>query len=451
MSASQGDMIDHRLDAETVREFGGPWGVVLIMLGSHGVLYYLWISWRYFGGALLYPHGFSEILPFLGQCWHDIIRGAAPTWHALGIYSGFLVLQALFAAFLPGVKIKGLPIPSQNNARLEYRCNGIWAWYITLILLLMLNFTGWFPLSQIVDDFGPLMTVAMLSGDIVALFIYWSAKATKNTHRMSGNFFYDYFMGAWLNPRLGAVDLKMWAEIRIAWILLFILTLSAAFYQYKTYGTVSTPMIFMVLAHGLYTNACMKGEECIPTTWDIFYEKWGWMLIFWNLGGVFFVYCFNAMYLAHQPPFEHSLPYTILCFALLLGAYYVWDTSQSQRNRFRMQQRGTYVSRKTFPQLPWGTLKNPEYLETSHGSLLLVDGWWRYARKIHYSADVVMALSWGLICGFNHFLPYFYVVFFVIMIAHRTRRDLMRCKRKYGEDWDRYCKKVPWIFIPFVF
>src|SRR3990167_6276047 len=210
MSASQGDMIDHRLDAETVREFGGPWGVVLIMLGSHGVLYYLWISWRYFG--------------------------AAPTWHALGIYSGFLVLQALFAAFLPGVKIKGLPIPSQNNARLEYRCNGIWAWYITLILLLMLNFTGWFPLSQIVDDFGPLMTVAMLSGDIVALFIYWSAKATKNTHRMSGNFFYDYFMGAWLNPRLGAVDLKMWAEIRIAWILLFILTLSAAFYQYKTYG-----------------------------------------------------------------------------------------------------------------------------------------------------------------------------------------------------------------------
>jgi delta24(24(1))-sterol reductase len=123
------------------------------------------------------------------------------------------------------------------------------------------------------------------------------------------------------------------------------LTASAAAKQYATYGTVSTPMIFMLVAHGLYTNACMKGEECIPTTWDIFYEKWGWMLIFWNLAGVPFVYCFNAMYLAQRPPFEHSTAYTIFCFSLLLVAYYVWDTSQSQRNRFRMQVRGTYVNR----------------------------------------------------------------------------------------------------------
>jgi len=33
-------------------------------------------------------------------------------------------------------------------------------------------------------------------------------------------------------------------------------------------------MIFMVVAHGLYANACFKGEECIPLTWDIFHEKW---------------------------------------------------------------------------------------------------------------------------------------------------------------------------------
>jgi delta24(24(1))-sterol reductase len=41
----------------------------------------------------------------------------------------------------------------------------------------------------------------------------------------------------------------------------------------------------MILAHFLYANACMKGEECVPTTWDIFYEKFGWMLIFWNISG----------------------------------------------------------------------------------------------------------------------------------------------------------------------
>ena len=52
------------------------------------------------------------------------------------------------------------------------------------------------------------------------------------------------------------------------------MTAGAAAKQYELYGTVSPSMCLMVLAHGLYVNACMKGEECVPTTWDIFFEKW---------------------------------------------------------------------------------------------------------------------------------------------------------------------------------
>ena len=48
-------------------------------------------------------------------------------------------------------------------------------------------------------------------------------------------------------------------------------------------------MAFMILATGLYINACAKGEECIPQTWDMFHEKWGFMVIFWNFAGVPFV------------------------------------------------------------------------------------------------------------------------------------------------------------------
>ena len=449
-ATGSGEAIDRQIDAESVREFGGPIGAAAIMVGSHLVIFYIWIAWRFHDGVLPYPHGHSDLLPFLGRMWGHVAADAAPTWQAVGIYWSFLVAQALLAAVLPGPKVTGLPIPSLGNRQLKYVCNGIWAWYVTLAAVAMLHFSGLFPLTTVVDQFGPLMTVAMLSGNAVALAVYLGAWVTGNAHRMSGNIVYDYFMGAWLNPRVGRLDLKMWAEIRVAWILLFLLTASAAATQYAEYGRLSTPMIFMLLAHGLYTNACLKGEECIPTTWDIFYEKWGWMLIFWNLAGVPFVYCVNSMYIASRPPFEHSLPYTVMCFVLLLGAYYVWDTSQSQRNRFRMQQRGTYLPRRAFPQLPWGTLKNPRYLQTTHGSKLLTDGWWRYARKIHYTADVVMALSWGLICGVDHFLPYFYVTFFVAMILHRARRDIERCRRKYGEDWDRYCKEVPWIFVPHV-
>jgi len=216
----------------------------------------------------------------------------------------------------------------------------------------------------------------------------------------------------------------------------------------------------MTLAHGLYVNACMKGEECIPTTWDIFYEKWGFMLIFWNLAGVPLTYCHSSLYLSYRAhtlhsPVIHSSLYTTILFVVLLFAYYVWDTANSQKNRFRMQERGTYIERNTFPQLPWGTLKNPSYIQTKQGSKLLTGGWWGVARKIHYTADLIMALSWGLISGgpWNDQglwspIPYFYICFFTTVLIHRVSRDVNLCKEKYGEDWDRYCKVVPYTFIP---
>ena len=430
------------------REFGGTVGAAAIMIVSHALMLYLWIAWRFREGAVLYPAGLSDVGPFFARIWEHIVTHATPSWSTVAIYWAFLVVQGSMATLLPGLEVKGLPIPSRGGRQLVYRCNGITAWWLTLAGVAALHVSGIFPLQTIYERFGEFMIVAMITANAIAIAVYVGARVTGNAERMSGSVLHDFFMGAWLNPRIGMLDLKMWAEIRVSWLTLFLLTASGAAHQYDTHGAVSGPMIFMLVAHFLYANACMKGEECIPMSWDFFHEKWGWMLVFWNLAGVPFVYCFSSMYIASRPPFEFSLPYTAFCFALLFCAYYVWDTANSQRNRFRMQLNGTYVKRRAFPQLPWGTLENPRYLDTDAGSRLLVDGWWRYARKPHYTADVLMALSWGLICGFANFLPYFYVMFFVVMILHRAGRDIARCRKKYGRDWDRYSKEVPYLFIP---
>ena len=434
--------------SEAAREFGGTVGAAVIITLSHALILYLWIAWRFHDGAVFYPAEISDVGPFFARIWGHIVANATPSLSTFAIYWTFLVVQGLMAALLPGLEIKGLPIPSRGGQRLVYRVNGVTSWWLTLAGVAVLHFTGIFPLQTIYEQFGSLMIAAIITANAIAIAAYYGAKITGNAERMSGSFLYDFFMGAWLNPRIGKLDLKMWAEVRVSWLTLFLLTASGAAHQYASHGTVSSPMIFLVVAHFLYANACVKGEECIPTTWDIFHEKWGWLLVFWNLAGVPFVYCFSSMYIASHPNFELPIPYTVFCFTLLFGAYYVWDTANSQRNRFRTQLNGSYVKRKTFPQLPWGTLEPPRYLNTKVGSRLLVDGWWRYARKIRYTADALMALSWGLICGFDSFLPYFYVMFFVVMILHRAHRDIARCKRKYGADWDRYTKEVPYLFVP---
>ena len=429
-------------DEKVVKEFGGPVGAAVLMVWSHGLAIYFWMALEFFDGRV-----FTHIDQSLLQ---SAITRLTPDATSLLVYFGFVALQVLFAFTLPGVVVKGLPVPSEGNKQYTYNCNALSAWYATLLLLAGLHLSGTMLITVIADRFGKMMILAMVFSDIVSVLVYIVGVSTGKSTRMSGNLVYDFFMGSWLNPRIGSLDLKMFAEIRVSWMTLFFLTLSAAVKQYYTIGYVSGGMCVILLAHFLYSNACMKGEECVPTTWDIFYEKWGWMLVYWNLAGVPFVYCFQAYYILKN---NTELPWGVTAglICTLLVAYYFWDTAQSQKNRFRMQRRGTYVPRHSFPQLPYGTLSDPKYLKTENGGLLLIDGWWKYARKVHYTADIVMAWCWALSCGGSGALPYFYPLFFTGMIYHRYTRDVERCSRKYGKDWDKYVQAVPYAFIPGLF
>jgi delta24(24(1))-sterol reductase len=134
--------------------------------------------------------------------------------------------------------------------------------------VLVLHFTGLFKLYTIIDEFGPLLSVAILSGFLVSIVAYFSALARGAQHRMTGSPIYDFFMGAELNPRMfGILDFKMFFEVRLPWFILLFLSMGAAARQYEVYGYVSGEVMFLVMAHFLYANACSKGEECIVSTW----------------------------------------------------------------------------------------------------------------------------------------------------------------------------------------
>lgn len=182
----------------------------------------------------------------------------------------------------------------------------------------------------------------------------------------------------------------------------------------------------------------------------MYYEKWGFMLIFWNLAGVPLSYCHCTIYLANHHPSEYhwSTPALVALYTSYLFVYWVWDTCNSQKNMFRAGERGTAPQRAAFPQLPWKEVKNPVKIPTSTGDSLLCDGWYGKARKIHYTCDAFFAITWGLITGFSSPFPWFYSVFFCGMIVHRAIRDIERCHEKYGEAWEEYTRRVPYLFIP---
>ena len=53
--------------------------------------------------------------------------------------------------------------------------------------------------------------------------------------------------------------------------------------------------------------------------------------------------------------------------------------------------------------------------------------------------------------GFQALLPFFYPVYFAVLLVHRSLRDDGHCRHKYGKDWDTYCALVPYRIVPYVF
>lgn len=259
---------DPKVDDSGHVEFGGPWGVTAMMLGFPLLMWYMWIGATYYDGHFPWPKKNESTIHFLLLLANLVYNGAFPSFKAWAIYWSFFIFEAACYLYLPGVYARGKRLEHEGGKQLTYYCSGVWSFYITIVAAAILHLTGLFNLFTIIDEFGPLMSVAINSGFIVSIIAYVSALYRGAEHRMTGNHVYDFFMGAELNPRMfELLDFKMFFEVRLPWYILFLVTLGAAARQFEQYGYISGEVGFMLLAHFLYANACSKGEECIVTTW----------------------------------------------------------------------------------------------------------------------------------------------------------------------------------------
>jgi hypothetical protein len=103
------------------------------------------------------------------------------------------------------------------------------------------------------------------------------------------------------------------------------------------------------------------------------------MLCFWNVAGVPFMYCFQSLYILKNhgdPSLQLPLWGYAGIYALLLAAYYVFDTANGQKANFKLP----YNRPGVFPNFKYCHLEHPNVLKTPQGDLL-VDGWYKYMRK----------------------------------------------------------------------
>jgi delta24(24(1))-sterol reductase len=255
-------------DKGGLHEFGGALGMSAMMTGFPALMYYMWIGATFYDGKFPKPADGQSYSEFFGHMWNLVKTEAYPNNQAWQIYWFFGLMQMAFYMLMPGVYRKGKVLPHLGGKQLDYYCSAMWSFYSTIVIMLTLHFTGVFKLYTLIDKFGHIMSVAIISGFLCSTIAYVSARVRGATVRMTDSLIVDFFLGSELNPRLfGILDFKMFLEVRIPWFILFFLSLGTCLKQYEQYGFVSGEAIFLLFAHWLYANACAKGEHLIITTW----------------------------------------------------------------------------------------------------------------------------------------------------------------------------------------
>ena len=179
---------------------------------------------------------------------------------------------------------------------------------------------------------------------------------------------------------------------------------------------------------------------------DIQVDRAGFMICWGCLVWVPAVYTSPVMYMIRHPM---NLSYTVAALIFVMGFISIWLNywADYQRQFVRSSNGDTTV---------WGAIPvliHAPYTTESGDqktNILLASGFWGVSRHFHYVPEILAAFFWSCAAGIDNFLPYFYVIFLIILLTHRAFRDDRKCKNKYGESWEQYCLLVLYKIIPWV-
>jgi delta14-sterol reductase len=218
-------------------------------------------------------------------------------------------------------------------------------------------------------------------------------------------------------------------------------------------GTLTRGMVLIVAVQTLYIAHYFVHEVLVLNMIDFLADNMGWMLGWGNLVWVSMVYSLPAMHALHNPQEMNLITAGILLGIAILGyvifAQVLCEISLKTHPIFFKSNIQKFQFRDDPKKPIWG--KPPKVVPTKSGKGLLASGWWGVIRKPNYTGDLIIAYSYGLPSFTIGVAPYIIAIFLTVLLLNRAKRDDGWCKAKYGDDWDKYCKVVPYMLIPYIF
>jgi 7-dehydrocholesterol reductase len=384
---------------------------------------------------------------FISTCytiWSPVFFGTPVAWKILGYFALFeLILMRL----IPGKLFKGPVTPGGNTP--IYKANGIACYCITYVAFYLLSFKFHvFSPTIIYDNLGGLLGALSIFSFFFCIFLYLKGMffPSSSDCGTTGNIVFDFYWGTELYPRILGWDIKMFTNCRFGMMGWGLILLSCAAKQQALYG-ISDAMFVCVALQLIYITKFFIWETGYLGSLDIMHDRAGFYICWGVLAWIPSVYTSPALYLVHHP---HKLGFPLTLLFMTLGTASIVVNYLADRQR-------QIVRAKNGQCTVWG--KSPQltiaHYQTETGeikkSLLLSSGWWGLSRHFHYIPEILGAFFWSVPALFYNFFPYFYVLFLTALLTERAFRDDRRCAKKYGQDWEIYCQKVPNKIIPYLF
>lgn len=351
---------------------------------------------------------------------------------SIALVAGFLVTQLLLYLIPLGKVVK-----PKNGATVH--CNGIIALLVSVAVLSSLMYFG-YDVLQVYTKYRQLLATSMALSMVLTLAVYIRARYipddAKNPVGNSGMFLPDFFTGRELNPAVRSLDLKflLFRVALLTWIMINVLVVMKDLRANP--GQYSPTLLTACGLQIFYAVDYLWFEDSYFTTYDYMRQGCGLLFILGHLTGPFIVTVFTRFILNHGTELEWY--YLSLIVALNLVGYTILRGSNSQKHSFR--------SNPSDPALAY-----LESLPTPAGTRLLVSGWWGFLRHPNYLGDLLTFISWGLLCGFRHALPWILVGIDVLFLVGRIFEVESVCKKKYGTAWNSYTERVKYRLIPKIF
>jgi delta14-sterol reductase len=370
-----------------------------------------------------------ELLPITAET-----LGRASLW-----VSAFVLLLFVLSRVLPIPYVEGFRTPAGTHER--YRLTGLPLFFLTLGGVVACFFGG-ISLTPLLTHFWSLLLVAnVLAFGLLGYLFVRGRRRVPHIERDSRlpAFVHDLWFGIELNPRLFGVDLKMFLY-QPSLLGLAVLNSAFLFAQHDAYGTVSPEMWLYQGFTWSYLFTHYVKEHFMLSTWDILAENLGFMLVWGDLVYVPFLYSLCGWWIVDRG-FEEGAhePWPVAGYVALLlfhvVSHWIFREANWQKDRFKRNPERAI----------WG--KQPQTLD----GRLLVSGWWGIGRKINYTGEIGVYVSFALCAGFSSPWPYVLPLTLVVLLTQRAGRDDRRCRAKYGALWERYCERARFRVFPGIY